>query len=72
MQGIKDDRFCATLTITLTVPKTLTGQKLKVRKQTEHNKIPPVRPKVSGSGEITENISLYLEHHIKETSLKHP
>ena len=25
-----------------------------------------------GSGAITENITLYLEHHIKETSMKHP
>ena len=44
----------------------------KVHKQTEHNNIPPVRPIISASGSITENISLYVEHHIKETSTKHP
>ena len=45
---------------------------LKVHKQTEHNTIPPVLLIISGSGAVIENISLYLEHHIKETSLKHP
>ena len=45
---------------------------LKVHKETNHNNIPPVRPIISGSGSITENISLYVEHHIKESSIKHP
>ena len=44
----------------------------KVHKQKEHdNSVPPVRPIISGSGSITENISLYVEHFIKETSTKH-
>ena len=45
---------------------------LKVHKETKHDNIPPCRPIISGSGAITENISLYVEHHIKESSLKHP
>ena len=44
----------------------------KVHKETKHNNVPPVRPIISGSGSITENISLYVEHHIKEASVKHP
>ena len=44
----------------------------KVHKETKHNNVPPVRPIISGSGAITENISLFAEHHIKETSTKHP
>ena len=44
----------------------------KVHKQTEHGQIPPVRPIISGSGAITEKISLFIEHHIKELSMKHP
>ena len=43
----------------------------KVHKQKEHNEVPPVRPIISGSGSITENISLFIEHHIKDTSMKH-
>ena len=43
----------------------------KVHKQTEHGQI-PVRPIISGSGAITEKISLFIEHHIKELSMKHP
>ena len=45
---------------------------LKVHKQKDHNELPPVRPIISGSGSVTENISLYVEHHIKEGSEKHP
>ena len=44
----------------------------KVHKQKEHYKIPPVRPIISGSGGITENISLYVEHHIKRISTLPP
>ena len=44
----------------------------QVHKQKEHDKIPPVRPIISGSGGITENISLYVEHHIKRLSTLHP
>ena len=43
-----------------------------MHKETEHNNVPPVRPIISGLGAITENISLFVEHHIKETSTKHP
>ena len=43
----------------------------KVNKQKEHNKVPPVPPIISGSGGITENISLYVEHHIKRISTLH-
>ena len=45
----------------------------KVPKQSEYGKNnPPVWPIISGSGAITENIGLYVEHHIKEKSIKHP
>ena len=43
----------------------------KVHKQKEHKEVPPVRPIISGSGSITENISLFVEHHIKDISMKH-
>ena len=43
----------------------------KVHKQTEHGEIPPVRPIISGSGAITENISIFVEHHIVDLSTKH-
>ena len=43
----------------------------KVHKQSEHVEIPPVRPIISGSGSITENISIFVEHHINELSTKH-
>ena len=43
----------------------------KVHKQTDHTTLPPVRPIASGSGSITENISLLVEHHIKDPSTKH-
>ena len=43
----------------------------KVHKQTEHGEIPPVRPIISGSGAITENISVFVEHHIVDLSTKH-
>ena len=44
----------------------------KVHKQTEHKEIPPVRPIISGSGSITENISLYVEHYIQDIATQHP
>ena len=43
----------------------------KVHKANSDITIPPVRPIISGSGSITENISIYLDHHIKELSTKH-
>ena len=43
----------------------------KVHKQSEQKEVPPVRPIISGSGSITENISLFVEHHIMDLSTKH-
>ena len=37
-----------------------------------HEIIPPVRPINSGSGSITENIEVYVEHHINQISTTHP
>jgi len=37
----------------------------KVHKQHEAGKVPPERPIISGSGSVTENISLFVEHHLK-------
>ena len=37
-----------------------------------HETIPPVRPIISGSGSITENIGVYVEHHINQISTTHP
>ena len=42
----------------------------KVHKNYTH--IPPVRPINSGSGSVTENISLFVNHHIKDLSNTHP
>ena len=36
-----------------------------------YDQIPPVRPINSGSGSMTENISLFVNHHIKDLSNKH-
>ena len=36
-----------------------------------HEDTPPVRPIVSGSGSITENIGVYVEHHIHNLSTSH-
>ena len=38
----------------------------KVHKKHTPPEPPPVRPIISGSGSITENIGIYLEHHIKK------
>ena len=43
----------------------------KVHKQNEHMKIPPVRAIISGSGSITENISIHLDYHIKHIATEH-
>ena len=43
----------------------------KVHKDHKHMEAPPVRPIISGSGAITENISLFVEHHIRDISTKH-
>ena len=43
----------------------------KVHKAHKHKETPPPRPIISGSGSITENICLFVEHHIKEISTQH-
>ena len=43
----------------------------KVHKKHDEGKAPPERPIVSGSNSITENASLFVEHHIKEIATKH-
>ena len=43
----------------------------KVHKEHQAPKTPPLRPIISGSGSITENLGVFVEHHIKETSTKH-
>ena len=42
----------------------------KVHKQHEPGETPPERPIISGSGSITENISLFVEHYIQKVSIK--
>ena len=44
---------------------------LKVHKEHTHGKAPPVRPIVSGSGSIAENLSKYVDHHISEGAKTH-
>ena len=44
----------------------------KVHKSHTPGMTPPERPIISGSGSITENISLFVEHHIKNLANKHP
>ena len=43
----------------------------KVHKANSDNTVPPVIPIISGSGSITENISIYLDYHIKDLASKH-
>ena len=43
---------------------------LKIHKP--HEDIPPVRPIISGSGSITENIGVFVEHHINKISTTIP
>ena len=43
----------------------------KVHKNHVPPETPPVRPIISGSGSITENVGVFIEHHIKEISSKH-
>ena len=43
----------------------------KVHKKHEIGKAPPERPIVSGSGSPTENIGLFVEHHIKHLGTQH-
>ena len=44
----------------------------KVHKYYEHKKAPKPRAIISGSGSITENASLFVQHHIQEVSYSHP
>ena len=44
----------------------------KVHKPHEEGSAPPVRPIISGSGSTTENVSLFVEHYIKQLANKHP
>ena len=43
----------------------------KVHKNHEEGKAPPERPIISGNGSITENISAYVDHHIKSLAVQH-
>ena len=43
----------------------------KVHKPHIENKAPPERPIISGSGSITENPSLFVEHHLKDLATQH-
>ena len=47
-------------------------QLFKVHKPHEPGMAPPERPIISGSGSITENLSLFVDHFIKDISTKHP
>ena len=44
----------------------------KVHKEYEHGKAPPVRAIVSCSGTFSENIAIYVDHHLKELGVSHP
>ena len=44
----------------------------KVHKTYEAKTAPPPRPIVSGSGSMTENVSLFVQHHIHNLSKTHP
>ena len=43
----------------------------KVHKTHEKGTTPPVRPIVSGVGSVTENIGVFVEHHLKEAATQH-
>ena len=43
----------------------------KVHKQHEAGKAPPERPIISGNGSVTENISAFVDHHIKLLAVQH-
>jgi len=44
---------------------------LKVHKKCEEGKLPPIRPIVSSSGSTTENIAVFVEHHLQEIAQTH-
>ena len=43
----------------------------KVHKKHVTGKVPPERPIISGNGSVTENISAYVDFHIKELATQH-
>ena len=43
----------------------------KIHKPHIEKSAPPIRPIVSGSGSITENLGVYVDHHIKNIAKKH-
>ena len=43
----------------------------KVHKQKEHDQVPPVRAIISASDSVTEIISSFVEHHIKDKAVHH-
>ena len=43
----------------------------KVHKKHEAGKAPPERPIISGNGSVTENISAYVDFHIKALATQH-
>ena len=47
-------------------------QLFKVHKKTESGNLPPSRPIVSGSGSLTENVSMFVEHYLKNLAVTHP
>ena len=47
-------------------------QLFKVHKKSEPGSLPPGRPIISGSGSLTENISKFVEHHLKDLATTHP
>ena len=44
----------------------------RVHKKQKHGEAPPTRPIISGSGSVSENISIYVEHQIKDIATQHP
>lgn len=44
----------------------------KVHKEVPEGLIPPLRPIISNCGSITENIGVFVQHHIKQFSKLHP
>ena len=47
-------------------------QLFKMHKKFSEPDLPPARPIISGCGSITENLSLFVDHHTKDLVLKLP
>ena len=45
-------------------------QMFKIHKKHDIGKAPPERPIISGSGSFTENIDMFVDHHIKQLENK--